>query len=76
MGWQVLVTAADATNGDSLRAYEIAYRDPAAVSAALDFSGEITALWPDVKYDSAIAVVRERERGEYEAFRVAVVCGE
>ena len=76
VGWQVLVTAADATNGDSLRAYEIADRDPAAVSAALDFSGEITALWPDVKYDSAIAVVRERERGEYEAFRVAVVCGE
>jgi hypothetical protein len=73
-GWQVLATAGDATNGDSLRAYEIADRDPAPVSAALNFSGEITALWPDVKYDSAIAIVRER--GEYEAFRVAVACGE
>jgi hypothetical protein len=73
-GWQVLATAADITNGDSLRAYEIADRDPAPVSAALDLSGEITALWPDVKYDSAIAIVRGR--GEYEAFRVAVACGE
>ena len=65
----------DGGSGDSLRAYEIADRDPVPVSAPLDVSGEITALWPDVKYDSAIAIVHDRERGEYEAFRVALSCG-
>jgi hypothetical protein len=73
-GWQIVATAADAAQGDSLRAYEIADRDPAPVTAGLDFPGDITALWPDVKYDSAIAIVREK--GQYEAFRVAVDCGE
>jgi len=74
-GWQVLA-AAQEVSGDSLRAFEIADRDPVPVSVALDFSGEITALWSDVKNDSAIAIVHELERGEYEAFRVAVACGE
>lgn len=75
-GWQLLATAQDTNGGDSLRAYEIADRDPVPVSAASDFPGEITALWADVKYDNAIVVVRDPERGEYEAFRVAVACGE
>jgi len=79
-GWQVLATGTgdNATdNGmDSVRAYEIADRDPAPVSAGLDFSGEITALWTEAKSDSAIAVVRNRETGEYEAFRLAVGCSQ
>lgn len=75
-GWQVLASGQDDDgSGDSLRAYEIADRDPVPVSAPLGVSGEITALWPDVKYDSAIAIVHDRERGEYEAFRVALSCG-
>lgn len=79
-GWQVLATAADGNgfeNGaDSVRAYEIADRDPVPVSAALDFSGEITALWTEAKGDSAIAVVKNRETGEYEAFRLAAGCSQ
>jgi hypothetical protein len=78
-GWQVLATsAADSVeNGeDSVRAYDIADRDPAPASAALTFSGEITALWTDAKGDSAIAVARNRQSGEYEAFRLGVVCGQ
>jgi hypothetical protein len=75
-GWQVLASARDTSGGDSLRAFEIADRDPVPVSAALDFSGEITELWADVTNDSAIVIVHEVERGEYEAFRVAVACGE
>jgi hypothetical protein len=73
-GWQVLATG-NADNGmDNLRAYEIADRDPAAVSASLDFPGEITALWTEAKGDTAIAVVRSQETGDYEAFRLAVGC--
>jgi len=77
-GWQVLATGAgnNATeNGlDSVRAYELADRDPVPVTAPLDFSGEITGLWTEAKGDSAIAIVRNRETGAYEAFRLAVAC--
>ncbi len=61
---------------DSVRLYEIADRDPVPVSAALDFPGEITALWTEAKGDSAITVVRNRETGDYEAFRLAVACSQ
>jgi len=46
------------------------------VSAALDFPGEITALWTEAKGDSAVAVVRNRETGAYEAFRLAAACSQ
>jgi hypothetical protein len=76
-GWQVLATADDADySADSVRAYEMADREPVPVSVPMDFSGEITALWAEAKGDSAIAVVRNRETGEYEAFRLAVACGQ
>ena len=73
-GWLVLATGAADNGTDNLRAYEIADRDPLAVSAALDFAGEITALWTEAKGDTAIAVVRSQETGDYEAFRVSVNC--
>jgi len=77
-GWQVLAASAGERgreNGaDSVRAYEIADRDPVPVSAGLDFSGGITALWTEAKGDGAIAVVRNFGTGEYEAFRLATDC--
>jgi hypothetical protein len=75
-GLLVLATDAADNGTDNLRAYEVADRDPVAVSAALDFAGEITALWTEAKGDTAIAVVRSQETGEYEAFRVAVGCSQ
>jgi hypothetical protein len=76
-GWQVLATSSEAATGDSVRAYEFPDRDPVAVSAAVDFSGGvITTLWNEAKADTAIAVVRNRETGSYEAFRLAVSCNQ
>ena len=79
-GWQVLATSAGDSNaetgGDSVRAYQVADRDPTPASAVLTFSGEITALWPEAKGDSAIAIARNRESGEYEAFQLDVVCSQ
>jgi hypothetical protein len=79
-GWQVLAASAEASSeegtGDSVRAYEFPDRDPVAVSAAIDFSGAVTALWTEAKGDTAIAVVKNRETGDYEAFRLAVVCSQ
>ena len=73
-GWQVLVTSTDIGGGDSVRAYEFPDRDPIAVTAAIDFTGAITALWTEAKGDTAIAVARNRETGSYEAFRLAISC--
>jgi len=72
-GWQVLATSS-ADRGDSVRAYEFPDRDPLAVSAAVDFSGPITALWTEAKGDTAIAVARNQETGDYEASRLEVAC--
>ena len=75
-GWQVLATSSDTQNGDQVRAFEFPDRDPVPVSAAMDFPGEITALWTESKGETAIAVVQNRESGEYEAFRLAVACNQ
>ena len=77
-GWQVLATSPEEGTGDSVRAYEFPDRDPVAVSAAIDFSGTgvVTTLWTEAKGDTAIAVVKNQETGNYEAFRLAVVCSQ
>ena len=79
-GWQVLSSAAvrpeDDQADDAVRAYEFPNRDPVAVSAAVDFAGPVTALWTEAKGESAIAVARNRETGSYEAFRLAMACGQ
>jgi len=75
-GWQVLATTSAEGSDDSVRAYEFPDRDPVAVSAAIDLAGAVTALWTEAKGDTAIAVVRNREMGSYEAFRLAVACSQ
>jgi len=74
-GWQVLASSAGERR-DSIRAYEFPDRDPIAVSAPVDFSGPVTALWTEAKGDSAIAVDRNQETGNYEAFRLELACGQ
>jgi hypothetical protein len=73
-GWQVLASSSRDAGEDSVRAYEIPDRDAVAVSVAIDFPGAITALWTEARSDTAIAVVRNRETGKYEAFRLALSC--
>jgi len=77
-GWQVLATSSEEGNGDSVRAYEFPDRDAVTVSAAIDFpgGGVVRALWTEAKGDTAVAVVRNRETGSYEAFRLAVACSQ
>jgi hypothetical protein len=74
-GWQVLATSSGDA-GDSVRAYEFPDRDPVAVSASVEFPGAITALWTEAKGDTTVAVVRNRENGTYEAFRLALACSQ
>ena len=75
-GWQLLTTARGDALTDSIRAYEFPDRDPVAVSAVIDFSGAITALWPEAKGKSAVAVVHNTETESYEAFRLTITCAQ
>jgi hypothetical protein len=74
-GTQILVTSAvDDTVTDSLRAFEIPEHDPVQVSAAADFPGPITALWPHG--DAATVVARNLRSGSYEAYNVSISCNQ
>ena len=75
-GTQVLATASGDQAQDSIRAYEVPDRDPVAVSAAVDFTGPMSALWTESRGDSAIAIARDRDTGSYEAYRLSVACGQ
>jgi hypothetical protein len=75
-GWQVLASSSGEQAGDSVRAYEFPDRDPVAVSAAVEFSGAITALWTEARGDTAVAVVKDRETESYAAFRLAMACSQ
>ncbi len=75
-GWQVLATSSADQAEDSIRAYEFPDRDPVPVSTGMDFTGEVTALWTEAKGDTAVAIARNRETGNYESFRLAVACSQ
>jgi hypothetical protein len=75
-GWQVLATRSARDGPDSVRAFEFPDRDPLPVSQSVEFSGAVTALWTEPSGNSAIAVSRDSETGKYEAFRLAISCGQ
>ena len=75
-GSQVLATATGDQAEDSIRAFEFPDRDPVAVSAAVAFPGPVSALWTEARGDSAIAIARNRDTGNYEAFRLSLACGQ
>ena len=75
-GWQVLATHSGESNADSVRAFEIADREPAPASQPLDFNGSITAMWTESDGSGAMVVSHNLETGKYEAYRVNLTCGQ
>lgn len=75
-GWQILASGSGDATGDSIRAYEFPDRDPVVVSPEVYFDGAITALWTEPRGDTAVVVNRNRDTGTYEAFRLAMACGQ
>ena len=77
IGMQLLVSAAsDDLAPDSLRAVEIADREPAVVSPPVAFEGPVTALWSTADSSAAIAVVHNAQTENYEAYSVSVACNQ
>jgi hypothetical protein len=75
-GSQVLATTSGDQAEESIRAYEFPDRDPVAISAAVDFPGPVSALWTEARGDTAIAIVKDRDTGSYEAFRLSLACAQ
>ena len=75
-GWQVLATANGEATADSVRAFEIADREPAPVSQPLDFNGSITAMWTESDGSGATVVSHNSETEKYEAYRLNLTCGQ
>jgi hypothetical protein len=65
----------DACQVDSIQAFEIADRQPIAVSLPVEFPGPVTALWREENPNAAIAVSRDLRTGRYAAFRLSISCG-
>ncbi len=78
-GTQLLVSesgnlASGNSERDGLRAFEIPDRDPVGVSSAVEFDGRIVALWPENSGNGATAIIRRKDTGWYEAYRVSISC--
>jgi hypothetical protein len=73
-GSQLLVSESGDTERDGLRAFEIPDREPVAASSAAEFDGRIVALWAESSGTAATAIVRRRNTGWYEAYRISISC--
>ncbi len=73
--WFVLATSA---NGDeeSLQAFDFPDREPVAASQKLSLNGPVTALWTQPGGESATAVYRNSETGNYEALQITLACSQ
>jgi hypothetical protein len=74
-GTQILASDSGDPERDSLRAFEIPDREPVAASSAIDFAGQIVALWPEANGTNVMVIVKREGTGWYEANRVSVTCG-
>jgi hypothetical protein len=74
---QLLVTGSgDGESADVVRAFEIADREPVEVGAPVELAGPVTALWTSSDARSATAVARSLKTGNYDAFELAITCGQ
>ena len=75
-GWQVLATSPEGGTEDSIQAFEFPDRVPVAVSQKLSLNGSVTALWTAQDGQSAAAVYRDMQTGNYEAVQLNLACGQ
>lgn len=76
-GTQLLVTGpGDRTMPDAVRVFEIGDREAAEVAPPAEFNGPITALWSAADGHSAVAVVHNLKTDHYDAFELAITCGQ
>jgi hypothetical protein len=75
-GAQVIATSSTNDDTDWVQAFEFADREPVAASQRLNVNGRIGALWTANDGNSAIAVYRDLDSGNYEAVQLTLTCGQ
>ncbi|HEV2986912.1 MAG TPA: hypothetical protein VG759_00615 [Candidatus Angelobacter sp.] len=74
-GRQVLVSSAnDLTRPDTIQAFEMSNREATPVSATVELSGPIKALWPSEGGQSVHGAVESLASGKYDAVVFTVTC--
>jgi hypothetical protein len=76
--WQLLASApTDSIRSDSVQAVEINGREALPVSAPVDLSGAVEALWTAGNYNQVVnGVMQSQVTGKYEAFTLTVICNQ
>jgi hypothetical protein len=74
LGWQMLASSRGEGSHDRVQAFEMADREPAALSTPVELGGSITALWADSESSSVVAVAQDSGTGRYEASRLSITC--
>jgi hypothetical protein len=59
-----------------VQAFEFPDRQPMAVSQKLELNGRVTALWTAQNGQSAVAVYRDTDSGNYEAVQLNLACSQ
>ncbi|HET9283916.1 MAG TPA: hypothetical protein VFR24_18360, partial [Candidatus Angelobacter sp.] len=77
-GWQLLASSpSDTIRPDSVQAIEIAGHEALPVSAPVDLSGDVEALWTAGNYNQVVnGVMHSQANGKYEAFTLTVICNQ
>lgn len=77
-GWQLLSSSpADTVRPDSVQAIEITGHEALPVSAPVDLSGDVEALWTAGNYNQVVnGVMHSQANGKYEAFTLTVICNQ
>ena len=76
-GHQILVSSSnDLTRPDTIQAMEMASREAVPVSATVELSGPIMALWPAENGQAVHAAVESLATGKYEALVFTVTCNQ
>jgi hypothetical protein len=77
-GWQLLASApVDTARADSVQAIEISAHEALPVSAPVDLSGAVEALWTAGNYGQVVnGVLYSQASGRYEAFTLTIVCNQ
>ena len=77
-GWQIVTSApTETTRPDTIQAVEISGHEALPVSAPVDLSGTVEALWTAGNYNQVVNGVQlSQTSGKYEAFTLTVVCNQ
>ena len=75
-GWQLLASASENSDSESVRAFEISDRAPVPATQAIPIEGRISALWTAADAASAMLVSHNQGTGTYDAYRLTITCGQ